>query len=108
MWQVYKDNLDVLDVCDWADLQELTESVNMRVLSQRMRGTSASKFHVRALQTQALGDQFGGFQGVTGPPAALFGNGCIFTLATFSLSQVGRKWMQILAGRWMRVFSIQA
>ena len=46
MWQVYIDNLDVLDVCDWADLQELTESVNMRVMSQRMRGTSASKFHV--------------------------------------------------------------
>ena len=26
MWQVYIDNLDMLEVCDWADLQELAES----------------------------------------------------------------------------------
>ena len=26
MWQVYIDNLDVLEVCDWADLQGLTKS----------------------------------------------------------------------------------
>ena len=58
---------------------------------------SPSKEVVRAPQTQALDDQMDGFQGVVGPPA-------VFTLATLSLSQVGRKWMQIQTGRQVRVF----
>ena len=110
MWQVYMDNLDVLEVCVWADLQELIESgqheciVITRERYKRFQGPrSLGKAVIRAPQTKGLGDQIDAFQRVIGPPAVFVQELIHFTLATLNLSQVGRNWMQILAGRWVRV-----
>ena len=69
MWQVYIDNLDVLEVCDWADVQELIDSghhegiVIARERYQRFRAPRApGKGVVRALHTKALGDQIDGLK----------------------------------------------
>ena len=68
---------------------------------------SLGKEVVWALQTNALGDQIDGFQGVIVPPAVFVRQLIHFTLATLNSSRVGRKWMQILAGRWVRVFQFR-
>ena len=62
---------------------------------------------VRVLHTKALGDQVDGFQGVIGPAAIFVRELIHFTLVTLSLLGVGRKWMQILARRWVRVFQLR-
>ena len=103
MWQMYIDNLDMLEVCDWADLQGLIASGRHEGMLARERyerfqvPRSPDKEVVRALQTKALGDQSDGFQRVTGPPAVFVRELIHFTLATLNLSRVGRKWMRILA-----------
>ena len=114
MWQVYIDNLDMLEVCDWADLPWLIAAGHregMVIARERYERfqvpRSPGKEVVRALQTKALGDQSDGFQGVIGPPAVFVRELIRFTLATLNLSRVGRKWMQILAGRWVRVFQFR-
>ena len=61
---------------------------------------SLGKEVVRVLHTKALGDQVDGVQGVMGPPAIFVRELIHFALVTLSLLRVGRKWMQILAGRW--------
>ena len=98
MWQVHLDNLGLLEVCDWADLQEFTESgqregiVIVRERYKRFQvPRSLGKGVVGAPQTKALGDQNDGFQGVIGPPAVFVRELIHFTLATLSLSLVGRK-----------------
>ena len=76
MWQVYIDNLDMFEVCDWADLQGLIASGHhegMVIARERYE-----RFQVPRSSWQgggpgsadkALGDQIGGCQGVIGPPA---------------------------------------
>ena len=105
---------DVLEVCDWADLQELAESGQHKgivIARERYKRfqvpRSPGQEVTHPLQTKALGDQIDGNQGLIGPPGAFVRELTHFTLATLKLSQVGRKWMQILAGRWVRVFAIQ-
>ena len=68
MWQVYTHNLDMLEVCDWADLQGLIASghhesvVIARERYERFQvPRSLGKEVVQALQTKALGDQIDGF-----------------------------------------------
>ena len=114
MWQVCVDNLDVLETCDWADLQELAESgqhegiVVARERYKRFQVLRSPGMEVtRSLPTKSLGDHIDGYQGVIGPPDAFVRELIHFTLATLQLSQVGRKWMQILAGRWGRVFQFR-
>ena len=75
--QVYIDNLDVLEVSDWQDVQELHESGHHEGISSARERyehfhvpRSPGKEVVRDLHTKALGGQVGGFQGVIGPPAA--------------------------------------
>ena len=110
MWQVYIDNLDMLEVCDWADLQGLTAKDHhegMVIARDRYEffqvPRSLGKEVVRALQIETLGDQIDGFQGVMGPPAVFVRELIHFTLATLNLNRVGRKWMQI----WVRVFQFR-
>ena len=104
MWQVFIDNLDVLEVCDWSDVQELSESGHHEDIIIAREGyehfqvpRSPGKEVVRVLHTKALGDHVDGFQGVIGPPATLVRELIHFTLVTLFLIRVGRKWMQILA-----------
>ena len=100
MWPVYIDNLDMLEVCGWADLQGLVASghhegmVIARARYERFHvPRSPGKEVVRALQTEAFVDQIDGFQGLRGP-LAVFVRGLIrFKLATLNLSRVGRRWM---------------
>ena len=73
MWQVCTDNLDVLEVCDLADLQELTESgqnEGIAIARERYKRfqvpRSPGNEVIRAPQTEALSDQIDGFQGVVG------------------------------------------
>ena len=68
---------DVLEVCDWADLQELAESgqhegiVIARERYKRFQvPRSPGQEVTRPLQTKALGDQIDGNQGLIGPPGA--------------------------------------
>ena len=104
MWQVYIDNIDVFEVCDYADLQGLTESgqhEGMVIARERYKRfqvpRSLGKEVMRALQTKALGDQIEGFQGVIGPPAVFVRELIHFTLATIGLDSSrqkvdGRSW----------------
>ena len=64
---------------------------------------SPGKELVRALQTKSLSDQTDGFQGVIGPPAVFCSETDPFRIGHFEF----RKWMQILAGRWVRVFQFR-
>ena len=96
-------------ICKGSSLQ-----VIMRVWSSREKGTNVSKCRapgkevVRALQTNALGDQIDFFQGMISPPAVFVRELVHFTLATLNFKpRVGRKWMQILAGRWVWVFQFR-
>ena len=78
MWQVFLDNLDVLEVCGWTDLQKLTESglIIARERYERFQVPHSLGTEVmRALQTKALclGDQIDGYQGVIDPPVFSFG-----------------------------------
>ena len=114
MWQVCIDNLDVLEVCDWSDAEELSDSGHhegMVIAGERKKHfhvpRSPGKEVVRVLHSKALGDQVDGFQGVIGPPAIFVRELIHFTLVTLSLLRVGRKWMQIPAGRWVRVFQFR-
>ena len=114
MWQVYIDNLDMLEVCDWADLQGLTAKDHHEgtvIARDRYElfqvPRSPGKEVVRALQTETLGDQIDGFQRVIRPLAVFVRELVHFTFTTLNLSRVGRKWMQILAGRWVRVFQFR-
>ena len=111
---MYIDNLDVLEVCDWADVQELIDSghhediVIARERYQRFRvPRSPGKEVIRALYTKALGDQIDGSHGVIEPPAAFARELIHFKLTTLNLVRVGKKWMQILAGRLVRVFQFR-
>ena len=98
MWQVYIDNLDVLEVCDWSDAQELSDSGHhegMIIARERYKHfhvpRSLGKEVVRVLHTKALGDQVGGFQGVIGPPAIFVRELIHFTLVTLSPAQSGQE-----------------
>ena len=110
MWQVYIDNLVVLEVCDRSDVQELCDSCHhegMIIARERYKHfhvpRSPGKAVVRVLHTKALGDH--GLQSVVSPPAFFVRELNHFTLVTLFLLRVGRKWMQIPAGRWVvRVF----
>ena len=96
MWHVYIDNLGVIEVCDWSDVSELIASGNR----------SLGKEVVRALRTKALGDQVDSLPGVIGSPSLLTQELLQFTLSTLRLNIVGKNWIQILAGRWVR-FPVQ-
>ena len=101
----------MFEVCDWADVQELIDSghhegiVIARERYHRFQGPRfPGKEVIRALHPKALGDQIDGTQGVIGPPAAFARELIHFTLTTLNLVRVGKKWMQILAGRWVKGF----
>ena len=53
-----------------------------------------------------MGDQIDGFHGVIDPPT-VFVRELNHFYVTLNLSQVGRMWMQILAGRWVHVFQFR-
>ena len=61
---MYIDNLDVLELCDWSDVQELSDSGHhegMIIARERFQHfhvpRSPGKEVVRVLHTKALGDQ---------------------------------------------------
>ena len=99
MWQVYIDNLDMLEACDWPYLQGLIASGHhegMVIARERYERfqvpRSPGKELVRALQTKSLSDQTDGFQGVIGPPAVFVRKLIHFALATLSSESGCKSW----------------
>ncbi|CAK0802495.1 unnamed protein product, partial [Prorocentrum cordatum] len=108
-WQVYVDNLDVLEITDWWHAKSLQEEgISEAVDLARRRyehfnvPRSENKAVICETTTQSLGEAIDGERGTIGPPAEFVRRLISLTLATLQRPTVTQKWMQILAGRWVR------
>ncbi|CAK0819392.1 unnamed protein product, partial [Prorocentrum cordatum] len=110
-WQVYIDNLDVLEVTEWWHAAQLKQEglcdaaplARARYEAQGMP-RSETKSVARELQTVSLGEAIDGELGTIGPPKEFVLRLVSLTLETISREKVAQKWMQIFAGRWVRCF----
>ncbi|CAK0822773.1 unnamed protein product, partial [Prorocentrum cordatum] len=108
-WQVYIDNLDVLEITDWWHAKSLQEEGMSEAVDLARRRyehfnvpRSENKAVIRETTTQSLGEAIDGERGTIGPPAEFVRRLISLTLATLQRPTVTQKWMQILAGRWVR------
>ena len=113
-WQVYIDNLDVLEVLDWRDAGTLTvdQVPPFQQLAReryRLAGVprSEEKAVIRDLRTKALGNAVDGLQGTLAPPAEFVRRLVHLTVTTLHRPRLTLKWMQILAGRWVRAMQFR-
>ncbi|CAK0839771.1 unnamed protein product, partial [Prorocentrum cordatum] len=107
-WQVYIDNLDVLEITDWWQANQLQEkgvSELAQVARERYRSfgvpRSENKAVIREVKSQSLGEAIDGAQGTIGPPAQFVQRLVSLTIETLKRESVTQKWMKILAGRWV-------
>ncbi|CAK0903887.1 unnamed protein product, partial [Prorocentrum cordatum] len=108
-WQVYIDNLDVLEITDWWQANQLQEK-GVGELAQVARERyqsfgvprSENKAVIREVKSQSLGEAIDGAQGTIVPPAQFVQRLVSLTIETLRRKVVAQKWMQILAGRWVR------
>ncbi|CAK0792825.1 unnamed protein product, partial [Prorocentrum cordatum] len=108
-WQVYIDNLEVLEITSWWRAKALQgEGISEAVDLARRRyeyfsvPRSENKAVIRETTTQSLREAIDGDRGTIGPPAEFVRRLISLTLATLQRPTVTQKWMQILAGRWVR------
>ena len=109
-WQVYIDNLDILEiepdfVTAAQQLNGLPEAIRLalRRYEARCVPVSEGKEVIRAREGTALGDFVDGLQGTIGPPAEYCRKVVSLTLHTLRRPRVTQRWLQVLAGRWVRM-----
>ena len=107
LWQVYLDNLDILEVANEHELREWVKTTASvisdakRMYSDAGVALSEAKSLSRVLGGKLLGSQlFAGIR-VRGPPDSLRSL-VQFTVTSFSRPKLTKKWLQILSGRWVR------
>ena len=94
MWQVH-DNLDVIEVCDWSDVSELIASGNHEDIEMARRAQpSASILGPRSGASFASQDSWASDRWLSRRVRHL-------RPLHAGLKSVGKKWMQILQGRWV-------
>ena len=108
-WQVYIDNLDVLEIWRELDLCAHMEGT-LSPMAARAREAyerhgvprSVDKSVQRRSWTKSLGSAVRGRQGVLAPPAEFLARLMSLTLFTISFSRVTKRWLQVVTGRWIR------
>ena len=111
LWQVYLDNLDILEVWDCNDAAQLRPG---DLSAQQQAARDAYDFHgiprseekeeIRSSSTKALGHRVEGTLAHIGPPQLFVARLVHFTMTSLAGGPVSLKWLQILAGRWVRLF----
>ncbi|CAK0818913.1 unnamed protein product [Prorocentrum cordatum] len=109
VWQVYIDNLDVLEVTDEVSAAALKaqgppEVVQLACERYAQRGVprSEDKAVCREPVSQALGELIDGTRGVISPPLEFVYRLLGLTFATLDRSVLTQTWLQVVAGRWAR------
>ncbi|CAK0842773.1 unnamed protein product, partial [Prorocentrum cordatum] len=109
VWQVYIDNLDVLEVTDEVSAAALKaqgppEVVQLACERYAQRGVprSEDKAVCREPVSQVLGELIDGTRGVISPPLEFVYRLLGLTFATLDRNVLTQTWLQVVAGRWVR------
>eukprot|EP00971_Amphidinium_carterae_P072570 1435245-Amphidinium_carterae.2 len=107
-WQVYIDNLDVLEIAQELDAPSLKGSMSplaqiaRLIYDQHSVPRSESKAVARQSVVTSLGTQIWGDVGQLALPKLALHKLVRLTLFALQREWLPRKWLQILAGRWVR------
>ncbi|CAK0884801.1 unnamed protein product, partial [Prorocentrum cordatum] len=109
-WQVYLDSLDMLEVGPAVEMELLKLAGRPEAMWAALERCEAlgvpvseAKAVVRDSEATALGDFVNGEQGAIWPPGEFCHRVAALTLYTLRRQRVAQKWMQVLAGRWVRM-----
>jgi len=109
-WQVYIDNLDILEVVPW-ECEAAWKEAGPHHLALHARSRSSSnqvprsekKAVVRETSVKSLGDQVDGVLGSSGADPQYVRQTLHLLLSTLNRQHVTKKWLQILGGRLVRL-----
>ncbi|CAK0898854.1 unnamed protein product, partial [Prorocentrum cordatum] len=110
VWQVHIDNSDMMEVGPAVEMEMLKLAGRpeaMRAALERHEALGApvseAKAVVRESAATALGDFVNGEQGTIGPPGEFCRKVIVLAPHTLRRPRVTQKWLQVLAGRWVRM-----
>ena len=115
-WQVCIDNLDILELWSLAELRRLRDDRLVPSELQRAiraeyqrRGVARApdKSLVREARASALGFEMLGIEGVLSLPTKVLHRLLQLTVWALGRHRIGRKLLQVLLGRWTRLFMLR-